>query len=152
MKTLRSSIVSLALIALLSHTCAKESDETLDEDESYVESMFGQKKEVVKAEWNTFIREAEKLISISESNLKTLHLKIKGSDDTDRKTEWVVLYISSRKQLDQLKEKFKARNLKFQKELKDYDGTSGKRNSDFKDNFLHDIVGLNKALEAAMDE
>lgn len=152
MKSLRNSLFSLAAVLLIGQTCAKDSEENMEEDQTYVESMYGQKKEVVEADWKKFISLAQSLLSISDSNMKSLRAKQAQATDGDLKIKWKLVITKSDYELNQLKLQLQQRNLRFLEELKDYDGTSGKTNTDFKTDWLHRIIELNTTLEEAVDE
>src|SRR5690606_28531672 len=104
-------------IVVLSHimlaTCAKESEEqTTDEDDDYYEVMIGKstpEKERLAAvhEWTTFKPDAEKLLSITKSNLNTLGVKINKNQDDQQLLE---LYTKSEKQYIDLKRKLDTEN------------------------------------------
>jgi hypothetical protein len=152
MKSIRNSLFSLSLVLLIGQTCAKDSEENLNEDESYVESMYGAKKEVVVVDWKKFVPLAKNMIAISDSNLKSLRAKTDQTAASDEKIKWNLILQKSGYELQKLKLELQQRNLKFQQELKDYDGSSGKLNTDFKTDWLHRIIELNTTLEEAIDE
>jgi hypothetical protein len=152
MKSIRNSVFSLSIVLLIGQTCVRDSDENLDDDQSYFESMYGAKKEVVEADWEKFVPMAKNMIAISESNLKKLRVKISQAADGDKKIKWNLILQKDEYEIQQLKLELQKRNLKFLEELKNYDGTSGKANTDFKTDWLHRIMTLNSSLEDATNE
>jgi len=143
---------SVAAIVLLGQTCAKDSDEQFDEEDHYVESMYGQKKEIVQADWKKFMPNAHQLIAISENNLKTIHVKLNGITDGDQKIKWNMACQKGEYEVNDLKRRLERRNLQFLTELKNYDGTSGKTNTDFETTFLREILELNTNLEKTIND
>jgi hypothetical protein len=152
MKSIRNSLFSFSLLLLIGQTCAKDSEENLNEDESYIESMYGAKKPVVEADWKKFIPLAKNMIAISDSNVKSLRAKAKQTNDSDQKIKWSLILQKSDYELQQLKMQLQQRDMKFKAELKKFDGTSGKTNTDFKTDWLHRMIELNTTLEEAIDE
>lgn len=152
MKSFKNSIYSLSLLLFLAQTCEKEPKEELNEEQSYLESMYGQKKEAVIADWKKFKATAAKMIKISETDLRTLKFMIESTQVADSRIKWNLVYDKSTYQLADLKRRIDERDLELARELVDYDGSSGRKNADFKKSFLSDIVQIDAELERIIDE
>ncbi len=145
MKLFRNTVFSFSFVLLLVQTCAKDQDEQLAEGRT-VEPV-GTKKELVVADWKTFRTTADKIVGITENNLKTLRRMIDTTSSGDNKIKWNLIYQQSDYQLSELKSSFQDRDLAFTRELTRYDGSSGRANTEFKKLFFYQAGEINDALQ-----
>lgn len=146
-------------LLLLARGCAKDSEETYeDEDQDYIEVHYGKGEKVTKEmaieSWEMFLRQSQDLIDISETNISSLEVKIEEADDAE-KTEMQQVCNTSNLALLKLKARRAKRNKEFSSELKSYDADDPsvhQKNEAFMKQFKRDMFDLNIALENLLEK
>lgn len=140
---------------LLMRTCAKESEETYDENGEFPIVHYGKNEEVTKdmaiENWEMFVKHSQNEIEFAESNLFKLNTKIEESDDY-QKNEWMQISNSTKNALTKLKKRRINRYAEFQEELKTYDKSVYTRNADFEKEFEIEMSAINGQLDGLFEK
>lgn len=108
--------------------------------------------EDAEANWGKFMKTATKMIAISETNLKTLEVKINSNDNTNENQDWKVAYNNNEQKFNELKNELECHNEDVLAALKNFDIVALKANKDFPPKFLHDIIEMNNTIEDILDK
>jgi hypothetical protein len=128
-----------------------------DKEEVYEEkSSPGQTEGITideaTANWKKFMVTADKMVAISENNLKSLESKIDDDTKINGNLKWKMLYNKSEQQLKQLKEELECHNDDVIDGIRNSNLLQITSNKDFPPQFLHDIVELNNEIEDVINE
>ncbi len=145
-------------LLFLARGCAKDAEETYDEDQDYYEVHYGKSDKVTKEmaieSWETFIKQSQDLIDITETNLSSLEIKIDEADG-DEKIEMQQVSNASNLTLLKLKARRIKRNKEFSVELENYDADDSsvqQKNEAFMKQFKRDMFDLNITLENLLEK
>lgn len=109
---------------ILSRGCAKDSEEVSDPEQDAMEVHYSKNDKVTKAmaieSWETFLKQSQDLIDITETNIGSLETKLEESDDA-QSAEIRETCNASNLALLRLKAQRIRRNKEFSAELKNYD-------------------------------
>lgn len=152
MKPIVKNSSLIFVLFLLLYTCAKESEETNTETEE--ENTINEKLDTKKAltEWQKFNDTAANLLAITNTNLKSLQVKTKNTQNKIEKEAFSDTYNQSKIEYIELKNRLAKANTDFKKELSKYNRQTEVKFRTFKNRFLHDILELNNNLEDIVDE
>lgn len=150
MKSL-SLLFTMSLFILLGRMCS-DKEEVYEEDELSTEQTQGLTIEEAEANWNKFMATADKMIVISENNLKSMESMIDRDTNVNGNLNWKMLYNKSEQQLNQLKEELEFHNDDVIEGIKNSNLPQIKSNKDFPSKFLAKIVELNNEMEDVIDE
>jgi hypothetical protein len=146
-----ATLFIMSLFILLGRMCSDK--EEVYEDE---ELPSGQTKaltiEEATTNWKRFMVTADKMVAISEHNLKSLESMIDRDTNVNGNQKWKVLYNKSEQQLNQLKEELECHNDDVIDAIKNSNLLQIKSNKDFPPKFLHEIIELNNEMEDVIDE
>jgi len=145
-------------LLLLARGCAKDSEEVYDEEQNYIEVHYGKNDNVTKdmaiESWETFIKQSQDLIDITETNISSLEIKTEEADGQE-KIEMQDICNASNLTLLKLKARRLKRNKEFSAELKSYDPSDHsvqQKNEAFMKQFKRDMFDLNIALENQLEK
>lgn len=145
-------------LVFLARGCAKDSEETYDEEQDYIEVHYGKGDKVTKdmaiESWETFLKQSQDLIDITETNISSLETKIEEADGSE-KAEMQEVSNASNLTLLKLKARRIKRNKEFSSELKSYDPNDlsvQKKNEAFIKQFKRDMFDLNITLENLLEK
>lgn len=149
---------TLLPLLFLVQTCVKDSEETYDEDQDYIEVHYGKNDKVTKdmaiESWETFLKQSQDLIDITETNISSLETKIEEADGAE-KIEMQEISNASNLSVLKLKAQRIKRNKEFSAELKNYDPANNsvqQKNEAFKKQFKRDMADLNITLENLLEK
>lgn len=148
---------SLAILFIMSvfislgRMCS-DKEEVYEDEELSTEQTKGLTLEEAEANWNKFMITADKMIAISESNLKSIESMIDRDTNINGNLKWKMLYNKSEQQLNQLKEELACHNDDVIEGIKNSNLLQIKSNKDFPSAFLAKIVELNNEMEDVIDE
>ncbi|MGH2664722.1 hypothetical protein [Flavobacterium sp.] len=143
-------IISLVFYSffLIVNTCAKDDEEAYDEN--VMEVTYGKNDHVTKEmaieNWELFFKQSQKLISITETNIASIQVKIETANESE-KTELQKIYNTSRSKLLKIKTARLKRNSEFSTEIKNYNEYIQPKNEKFKKQFKQNIISINTTLE-----
>lgn len=145
-------------LLFLAKSCVKDSEETNDEEPNLIEAAPNTKGPVTKAmvieNWETFIKQSQDAIDITETNISSLETKIEEADGAE-KTEMQEVCNASNLALLKLKARRIKRNKDFSTELENFkpsDTTIEQKNEAFKSQFSRELVDLNETLEQILEK
>lgn len=132
---------------LLVQKCAKDSEETFDENA--VEIRYEANEDVTKAmaieDWEQFLKQSQQDIDEADTNIGLLEAKIDESD-SDEKYIWQEVCDVSNLALLKLKSRRAKQNKEFESKLDHYDKSIYQENEFFETQFHHELTAVNKKL------
>lgn len=132
---------------LLVQKCAKDSEETFDENA--VEIRYEANEDVTKAmaieDWEQFLKQSQQDIDEADTNIGLLEAKIDESD-SDEKYIWQEVCDVSNLALLKLKARRAKQNKEFESKLDHYDKSIYQENEFFETQFHHELTAVNKTL------
>lgn len=142
-------------LLFLASTCAKDNEETYDEETDYMEVNYGKGETVTKEmaieNWEQFLKQSQELIDITETNIGSLEAKIELADEAD-KNELQQTINTANLTLLNLKARRIKRNKEFSNDLKQFDPSVQQTNEAFKKQFKRDMFDLNIELENLLEK
>ena len=145
-------------LLFLARGCAKDSEEVYDEGQDNIEVHYDKNDKVTKdmaiESWETFLKQSQDLIDITETNISSLEIKIEEADGQE-KTEMQDISNASNLMLLKLKARRIRRNKEFSAELITYDPSDPsvqQKNEAFTKLFKRDIFDLNITLENQLEK
>ena len=138
---------------LLVQKCAKDSEETYDEDA--VEIRYEADEDVTKAmaieDWEQFLKQSQQDIDEADTNIGLLETKI-DETDSDEKYTWQEVCDASNLSLLKLKARRAKQNKEFESKINHYDKTLYQQNEFFETQFHHEMNAINKKLSSLFDK
>lgn len=152
MKTfIRNCVYLFTACILMAESCARDEKEPyVDEDESYRKTMYGTRDEIAAQEWEKCKATADRLISIAESNLKTLRSNITVANEYE-KAQLDIAYEQNNIILNQLRYEMQRHDLIFQKGVTKVDEVTFASFRNFNNFLLNELVDLNSGLEEIIE-
>jgi len=145
-------------LLFLARGCAEDSQETYDEDQDFMEVQYDKDDTVTKdmaiESWETFLKQSQDLIEITETNISSLEVKIEDADGIE-KTEMQEVSNASNLALLKLKARRIRRNKEFSAELKNYDESDSsvqQKNQGFMKQFKREIFDINATIENLLEK
>lgn len=145
-------------LLFLARGCANDSEESYDEGQDYIEVHYNKDDKVTKEmaieSWETFLKQSQELIDITETNISSLEIKVEEADPAE-KTQMQEVCNESNLTLLKLKAKRSRRNKEFSSELKNYDPSDSsiqQKNEAFMKQFKRDMFDLNLTLENLLEK
>ena len=151
MKPIVKNSSFLFILFILAITCAKEKEENATEpsQETYQEVKAANK---ATAAWKKFNKTAESLLAITATNLKSLSAVREKTLIVDEQQSLFLIYIQSKNQYNELKNRLKNKNIAFKKDIINYNPETETKYRSFTSQFLNDIIELNNNLEDLIEE
>ncbi len=138
---------------LLVQKCAKDSEETYDEDA--VEIRYEADEDVTKAmaieDWEQFLKQSQQDIDEADTNIGLLETKI-DETDSDEKYSWQEVCDASNLSLLKLKARRAKQNKEFESKIDNYNKTLYQQNEFFETQFNHEMTAINKKLSSLFDK
>ncbi|WP_284653238.1 hypothetical protein [Flavobacterium terrisoli] len=144
-------VLSMFLFALLGQMCNNK-EEKYEDEELSTEQTTAFALEEAEANWKRFMITADKMIAISETNLKSLESMINQDDNVNGNLKWKMVYNASEKHLNKLKEELESHNDDVVEGIKNSNLLQIRSNRDFPSKFLREIIELNNEMEDIIDE
>lgn len=144
-------LFSMFFFILLGQMCTGKDEKYEDEELSVSQTDTPALKEA-ESNWKKFRVTADKMIIISESNLKTLDLKINREDSINGNVQWKAFYKTSEQKFNRLKKELQYHDKEMNEALKNADLQPIRINQDFSSRFLNEIIDLNNEMEDAIEE
>lgn len=144
-------LFSMFFFALLGQMCNGK-DEKYEDEELPPDQTSSLTLKEAENKWKKFRVTADKMIIISESNLKSLDLKINNEESVNGNLQWKAFYNKSEQKFKQLKDELEYHDKEINEALKNADLQQINANKDFPQRFLLDIMELNNEMEDIIEE
>ena len=153
--TSANSIGFVFIFLLMLITCAKDKDETYDdESQNEIEQAFelsdGELQAFAVADWNKFTKEASALLNTTENNLKTLNFTTLNASTT-KKAGLENSYNSYYRKYESMKQTLEKQTAIFNDQSANLDQSIIKKNAVFKEQFIQELKQMNIKLERIID-
>jgi hypothetical protein len=140
---------------LLVQTCAKDSEETFNDESEFTVIRYGKHETVTKAmaieDWELFLKQSQEAIDNAETNIGNLETKIDEAEEY-QKIQWQETCDSSNSLLIRLKAKRNRRNKEFEKELSAYDRSVYDKNEAFEIAFNNEMAAISSKLMSLFEK
>lgn len=152
MKPITKNTSFILILFMLAITCTKDKEEATDTQPN--SETFEKIKSANKAaaEWKRFNKTAEKLLAITETNLKSLAVVREKTLIVDEQQSLFLIYTQSKNQYKELKSRLANKNSAFKKDIINYSPEIEPDYRSFTTQFLRDILDLNNNLEDLVEE